>query len=95
MQIVYLPQTRSDLRWMKEYYSSVFPEGARYARLRFLKAENLLRDNPNAGRPGALPGTRELVIAKTPFLILYRLQADRIEILRVWDARALRSPRAE
>lgn len=88
MKIVYLPQTRDDLRWMKDYYSNVFPEGARHARVRFQKAEKILKDNPHFGRPGALSGTRELVIAKTPFLILYRLRADRIEILRIWDARA-------
>jgi toxin ParE1/3/4 len=46
MQIVYLPQSRDDLRWMKDYYASVFPQGAQQARLRFQKAESLLRDNP-------------------------------------------------
>lgn len=91
MKIVYLPRTRTDLQWMKEYYTHVFPEGARYARLRFQNAEKLLKDNPQAGRPGALPGTRELVIARTPFLILYRIQADRIEILRIWDGRSDRN----
>jgi len=93
MKIVYLPQTRTDLQWMKEYYTRVFPEGARYARLRFQNAERLLRDNPLAGRPGALPGPRELVIARTPFLILYRIQANRIEILRICDGRTHRNPR--
>ena len=90
MKIVYLPRTRADLRWMKEYYTHVFPEGARYARLRFQNAEQLLKDNPQAGRPGALSGTRELVIARTPFIILYRIQAERIEILRIWDGRSFR-----
>ncbi|EUB95060.1 plasmid stabilization system [Rhizobium sp. CF080] len=90
MKIVYLPQTRADLRWMKDYYTQVFPQGARYARLRFQNAERLLKDNPEIGRPGALPGTRELVIARTPFIILYRIQMDRIEILRIWDGRSIR-----
>ncbi len=89
MEIVYLPQTRGDLRWMKDYYSRVFPAGARHARLQFEAAEALLRDNPNAGRPGILPGTRELVIPKTPFIIFYRVASDRVEVLRVWDGRAL------
>lgn len=92
MQVVYLPATRPDLQWMRAYYLDIFPAGARYAGRRFQNTIRLLKDNPDIGRPGALPGTKELVIPRTPFLILYRINtvADRIEILRVWDGRAQR-----
>jgi toxin ParE1/3/4 len=36
------------------------------------------------GRPGRVPGTRELVIPKTPFIVPYRLQRKVIQILRVY-----------
>ena len=36
------------------------------------------------GRPGRIPGTRELVIPKTPFIVPYRLQRNVIQILRVY-----------
>ncbi|RWX75864.1 type II toxin-antitoxin system RelE/ParE family toxin [Neorhizobium lilium] len=94
MKIVYLPQTRADLRWMKDYYSRIFPEGARQARMRFKTAAQLLEDNPEIGRLGPIAGTWEFVIAKTPFIIFYRIQMNRIEILRIWDGRALRSNEA-
>jgi toxin ParE1/3/4 len=34
------------------------------------------------GRPGRVPFTRELVVAGTPFVVIYRVRAD-VEIVRV------------
>ena len=31
MNLVFLPSTRSDLSWMRNYYTSVFPPGAKRA----------------------------------------------------------------
>lgn len=42
-----------------------------------------LLDHPERGRPGRVKGTRELVIPRTPFIAIYRLRGDRIEILRL------------
>ncbi len=40
-----------------------------------------LADMPNRGKPGRVPGTRELVIP--PFIIAYRVSREAVEILRV------------
>jgi toxin ParE1/3/4 len=42
-----------------------------------------LSRHPRMGRVGRVPGTRELVIAGTPFLVVYLLEADRAVILTV------------
>ena len=42
-----------------------------------------LVQNPELGRPGRKRGTRELVISRTPFIVVYRLKSGRIELLRV------------
>jgi addiction module RelE/StbE family toxin len=39
------------------------------------------------GRPGRFSGTRELVVARTPYIVAYRLRGETIEILRVLHAR--------
>jgi plasmid stabilization system protein ParE len=39
---------------------------------------------PHAGRAGRISGTRELVVASTPFLIPYRVRDERVEILAVF-----------
>lgn len=38
---------------------------------------------PISGRPGRKPGTRELVISKTPFVAVFRIKGQTIEILRL------------
>jgi len=35
------------------------------------------------GRPGRKKGTRELVISRTPFVVVYRAKGPRIEIIRL------------
>jgi toxin ParE1/3/4 len=43
-------------------------------------AANRLADFPEMGRPGRKRGTRELVIAGTPFLAVYRISAKQAEV---------------
>ena len=42
-----------------------------------------LLEFPESGRSGRVPGTRELVIPRTPYLVAYVPTADSIRILRV------------
>ena len=44
---------------------------------------DLLAQYPEMGRIGRVQGTRELVIGRTPFIAVYRVQTGRIEILRI------------
>jgi toxin ParE1/3/4 len=38
---------------------------------------------PHRGRPGRSPNTRELVFPGLPFLAIYRIRGDGIEIVRI------------
>lgn len=44
-----------------------------------------LQDHPDPGRMGRVRGTRELVIQRTPFILVYRVRArtSRVGVLRV------------
>ena len=44
---------------------------------------DILLQHPQMGRPGRKQGTRELVISRTPFIVVYRLNGKRIELLRL------------
>lgn len=62
------------------------PAAARLVVQRIDHAVNQLADNPALGHPGRVPGTRELVIPNTRYIIPYRVRPhlDQIEILRVF-----------
>lgn len=44
-------------------------------------------ENPEIGRAGHVDGTREWVVGQTPYLIIYRINKNRVEILRVWHSK--------
>jgi len=88
MQVIFLPSTKSDLRWYRQYYQTVFPEGATQAQKQFLLFKQMLKANPFIGHTSEyIAEVRELHIARTPFTILYRVTDTHIEVLRVWDTR--------
>jgi toxin ParE1/3/4 len=43
-----------------------------------------LTNHPESGRPGRVPGTRELIINHYPYIIPYRVKNGYVEILRVF-----------
>jgi toxin ParE1/3/4 len=43
-----------------------------------------LCQHPAMGRPGRIPGTRELVIPGTPYIVPYRVRNEVVEILCVF-----------
>jgi len=43
----------------------------------------LLSEYPELGRVGRVKGTRELVITGTPYIAVYRLKGENVDILRV------------
>ena len=54
----------------------------------YVKAKvDALGDFPSSGRPGRVPGTRELVIDHYPFVVPYRVVGDELHVLRVFHTR--------
>ena len=51
---------------------------------RLLDAVSSLAEQPGLGRPGRVPGTRELIVAKTRYIVPYRVRGNTVEILRVF-----------
>ena len=45
-----------------------------------------LGNNPQLGRIGRVPGTRELVVSDTPYLIAYRIRPDAVVIERLFHS---------
>jgi plasmid stabilization system protein ParE len=78
---------RTALRNLDEeasYIAADDPAAARLVVARVLEAVAQLADQPGLGRPGRVPSTRELVVARTRYVVPYRVKRDTVEILRVF-----------
>lgn len=85
MTVIWSPEAIEDLIALRAYIAEDDPAAARRVVLRIVASiEQLLPNNPHIGRPGRVPGTRELVIPRTPYIVPYRVQRSAIQILRVY-----------
>lgn len=83
MLVVWTLPAIQDLEAIQDYIADRRPAAAtRLAKRIFDQTKALLAKNPNVGRLGRLSGTRELVVSRTPYIVVYRVGA-RVEILAI------------
>lgn len=72
-----------DIQEAGRYIALDDPRAAKRMAERVREAVEYLVDQPNIGRPGRVQGTRELVISGTPFIAVYWVRGDVVQILRL------------
>ena len=83
MKIEGSPEAAADFAGIVAYIHEQNPSAAdRVAHTMYDSAASL-RSFPDRGRPGRIRGTRELVLAPLPFVVVYRVQRNVVEIARV------------
>ncbi len=87
MKVEWTHPALADLIEAQIYIAQENPQAAEKIAQRVWEASHHLVDNPEIGRSGHVDGTRELVVGQTPYLIVYRVRNNQVEILRVWHAR--------
>jgi len=88
MRIEWLDEALADFEDALVYLAERNPEAARQLALAIHRAVRGLRENPEIGRPGRVAGTRELVVARSRYIVPYRVRGRVIELLAVMhDAR--------
>ena len=83
MKIAWTRQAVEDLNSAHAYIAADRPTAAVHIAERIKNAIHSVSRYPEIGRPGRVEGTRELVVAGTPFIVPYRIKRDRVEILAV------------
>jgi toxin ParE1/3/4 len=81
--IVWLDDALADVEDIHRHIAADDPVAAARIVQRIQDATDRLALVPHLGRPGRWPGTRELVLSPTPYLVPYRVRAGVVQILRV------------
>jgi toxin ParE1/3/4 len=83
MMLVWLRRAERSLEAIADYIARENRPAAHVTIPTIRTAAARLIDNPALGRPGRVPGTRELVVVGTPYILPYRVQGEIIQILHV------------
>lgn len=74
-----------DLQRIRNHIGEENPEAASRVAIQIVAACDRLEYLPERGRPGLVPGTRELASC-WPYVIVYRVAGSTVEILRIWHS---------
>ena len=83
MKIRWQRQAAADLAEIHAYLTENSPSLAHPTVIEIHRAIHSLGDMPLRGRPGVTKGTRELVLSRIPYLIVYRVQHNVVEVLYI------------
>ena len=83
MTLRWTPLAGNHLQSAYDYLARERPSAANHSIERILSAVETLQHHPHMGRAGRVPGTRELVVTGTPFVVGYRVRSGHVETLAV------------
>ena len=93
MRLRWTPLSLRDLRNIREYIARDNPLASARIAFRIVESAEGLIDFPLRGRIGRTAGSREVVVPRTPYIVIYRVVDLEVHIVRVlhgaqrWPAR--------
>ena len=86
MKLVWAASAQADLHDLADYYRHIDVELSIRMRQRIELAPDLLTRFPQMGTPLGSSAIRKLRVQRTPFVLYYQFESDRIVVLRVIHA---------
>ncbi len=83
MRVRWTSDAADDLERISDYIAADRPEAARRVAFHIVRTVDGLETFPNRGRPGRVEGTRELVLAPLPFIAVYEVHSNEVQVLRL------------
>jgi len=83
LSLKWTPSALGDLDAAAAFIALDNPKAAAGMAGRVLESVEYLAVYPSLGRVGRVRGTRELVVSGTPFVVVYRVRLDIVQVLRV------------
>jgi len=84
MRIRWTPADAFDLEHISDYLKENHPRYRQPTLRKLYEALRSLKAMPNRGRPGREEGTRELVFSPLPYVAVYRVKGQCIEVVRIY-----------
>lgn len=81
MDITWTTEAQKDFAVIRAYLVTEVPGRALSIVTRIDAAADSLIQLPERGRPGRKPDTRELLVKRLPYVIVYRITTENIEIV--------------
>ncbi len=83
MRLEWTPRARRARAAAIDYVAQDSPAAALTQLDEIERQTEILIEHPEIGRIGRVEGTRELVINRTPFIVVYRISGDVIQVLHL------------
>lgn len=83
MRVRWTTDAADDLERICDYIAESHPDSARRVAEAIVEGVAALVTFPNRGRTGRVEGTRELVFVSFPFVAVYEVHADDVQVLRI------------
>jgi toxin ParE1/3/4 len=84
MDVRWSPEAADDLERIVLHIRHDNPLVARNVALAIYETIGSLNTFPNRGRRGRIQGTRELVLAPLPWIAVYRVHDEAVEVVRIY-----------
>lgn len=83
MSLVWQPRAKRHLEKIREYILQYNPMAAAGMAEQIVKSVGAIASFPQIGKAGRYPDTRELAVAGTPYIIVYRVRDGGVVVLAV------------
>ncbi len=84
MRIRWTPAAAADLQHINDYLKGRHPRYRQPTLRKLYEVVRSLKQSPQRGRIGRVNGTRELLFSPLPYVAVYRVTAQNVEILRIY-----------
>jgi toxin ParE1/3/4 len=91
MLIRWTPAAAADLQHLSDYLKDHHPRYLQPTLRKLYAAIQSLKEWPHRGRAGREEGTRELLFPPLPYVAVYRVKEQSIEVLRIYHGAQDRS----
>ena len=83
MRVRWTTDAADDLERICDYIAQSRPDSARRVAQSVIERIGTLETFPHPGRPGRVPGTREITFPPFPFVAVYEVHEEQIVVLRI------------